>query len=82
MSVVKPTSQITAAHDVTSATNVQFTGPSSQSVNNKSLPSLTDTAHFQDQDSDVDPYSEPTSLLSPLRERVRYLTQQGLPENG
>ena len=47
--------------DVTCATDVQFTGPVTQSVNKKSLPSFTGTAHFQDQDSDFDQYSEPTS---------------------
>ena len=46
MSVVKPTGQVTAAHDVTSATNVQFTKPISLSVNKKSQTSFTGYCSF------------------------------------
>ena len=59
MSVVKPTSQVAAAHDVTGATAVQFTGPVTKSVN-KSLPSVNSTAHCKDQD--------PTSPTEPMEE--------------
>ena len=80
MPLVQPTSQDTS-HDVNSATDspdVQFTRTVGQPISSKmSLPpvSLTDAAaHLQNLDSYVECYSEPTSLLSPWRKRMRYLT--------
>ena len=73
MSVVKATGQVTAAHGIIGATNVQITRPVSQSVTSKKgLPSLslTGTAYSLDWDSDIDQYSETTSHEQDLNQEV------------
>ena len=53
---------------------MQFTRSVGHQQDDQPPVSLTGTAHSQNPDSDVEQYSEPTTLLNPWMKRERYLS--------